>query len=567
MKREVRFCLHIPRGTYNDDALYVKEQITYDSNEMLPNTYVVYNYKRPVWVTKPSYRNNKSKKEFEDMDKLIKIETTESDIYLNVAKALGKPYLANNEIEIRNSPYVYGLDQTVTSLYKLESLKNNSFIQSPYTVAAFDLEATIGDQVPIVISSVFKKDIVVSVLGSFLDDTKKIEKAFRDYLPDYIDYNLHIHISDDPIYVIKKVFDFLNEKMPDFLAIWNMDYDIPTILGYIRSKNKNPKDILCDPRIDKNLRVCYYKQGKKKKITFSKVVKPINPSLQWHTLYLTAPFYVIDSMCCYRQIRIHQQEEPSYSLDYILNKELNKSKLKFNILEGIGGYMWHKVMQEKYRPEYVIYNIFDSIGILELDYKLKDLSHTLPSAAGMTDFSKFNSNPKRIMDALYIFGLKKDKVIATSQVPEYKINDKDIDDDIDDTEDKEDETDDELKYETLGLKGWIQLLPQNLLKKEGLKVIEEFPNQVTNIRGLVVDLDSVSSYPTCINVANVSKETTFTEVIKITNIDETYSLRNDVLYDILLGFCFGECFAIEFFSRTFNMPRLEYIYDILNMET
>jgi len=59
----------------------------------------------------------------------------------------------------------------------------------------------------------------------------------------------------------------------------------------------------------------------KKKVTASGQVKPINPALQWHTLILTASFYVIDAMCVYRQLRMAAQEEPS-NLNYILQKEL-----------------------------------------------------------------------------------------------------------------------------------------------------------------------------------------------------------------------------------------------------
>ncbi len=558
VKREIRFAIHLPKNEKREyDAHYIKEQVTLKDGQQIPLTHLVKDYKRPIWVTKKAFRNHKEKKEFEDLDKLHELQCTQSDLNRVVANLLDSPQLVNNPKELKNSPYLYGYDQTSTSLIKLHSLKRNEFIQSPYTVASLDIETNPKTQDILIISLAFKNKIYLAYTKAYLDKdySVRIKEAFNYYLPQYKDHELHVFVGKNEVEIIEYIFRAANELKPDFLSIWNMDFDIPKILNALKKYNVNPIDVLCDPNLPSQYRYCRYKQGIKKKVTASGVVKPINPSLQWHTLFLTAPFYVIDSMCVYRQLRMASQEKPSYKLDYILQEELGSRKLSFDVADQYKGVNWHLFLQEKYPIEYLIYNLYDTLSLLELDEKTKDLQSTLPSFAGMTDFNRFNSNPKKIVDALFVFGLEKNKVIGTVG---YVSEEKEIPDEY--TENEEDE-DDPNNYETLDLKGWIQLLPQNQLIVDGLALLKEFPHLKTNARGMVVDLDSVSSYPTCTLVANVSKETCYTELIDIKGVkEEQFRLQN-------LGLVLGESNLLEYFHVMFGMPQLdeldEFLKDIL----
>lgn len=564
-KREIRFSVHIPANHKRPDLHYIKEQITFEDGTTKPNTYLVKNFKRPVWVTKEAFRNYKEKKEFEAIEKLYCKETTQSDLNKVVANLLGQPQLMNSPDKIKNSPYVYGYDITSTSLIKLKSLMKNDFIQSPYTVSAFDIETNPLTGEIILASIAFGKKVHTSILAKFIRRVKTLDYTFKKvietYLPKYKDYEYTYTVCDDELSLLKDIFQVANSWAPDFLAIWNMDFDIPTILRRIKQNKGDPLMIICDQDVPYDYRICRYKEGIKKKVTASGVVKPINPSLQWHSLISTTKFYVIDAMCTYRQLRMAKQEEPSYKLDYILQKEIKSEKLKFKEADQYSGTNWHIFMQENYPVEYIAYNIYDCIGMLELDEKTKDLSSVLPSFAGITDFGRFNSNPKKIVDALFLFGLERGKVIGTvgkivdnDEVTEYNENDEFDDDDDDDV----DIVTKLRKYKTLDLKGWIQLLPQNLLMNDGLKCLEDFPNVVTNLRGLVVDLDSVSSYPSCTLVANVSKATCVNEIIKILGIDEK------VFREENLSICLGESNLLEYFNVMFGLPSLEAIDDIVD---
>lgn len=561
VKKEVRFAWHLPRNDYRPDLHYVREDITYKDGTQEPNCYFAEDFERPVYVTKENFRNHYDKKEFEYRDKLNRQMTTQSDMERVVRGMLGHKENERVKGEVKNSPYVYAYDVTSTSLIKYTTLKKNDFIQSPYSVAAFDIETNPDTQEILLSTVAFKNKVHTSILRKFVkniaDVEGRIRKAIAHYLPDYVGLEYSFGVYDSEVDLLKDNFRVINKWKPAFLAIWNMDFDIPKILERLKHYNVNPTDVLCDQAIPRPYRMCRYKQGQKKKVTASGVVKPINPSLQWHTLIVTAPYYVIDAMCVYRQLRMAGQEETSYALDAILKKEGIGGKLKFEPANGYSGIKWHLFLQENYPIEYIVYNIYDCLGMLELDKKIKDLSSTLPSFAGITDFQKFSSQVRKISDAVFLFGLEKNRIIGT--VPKIEKTEEelvDVPDEVLDNngDDEEEDTEDKPnKYKTLDLKGWIQLLPQNLLLHEGLQCLEEYPNAVTNLRGLTCDLDATSSYPSCTLVGNVSKETCVNELIRIDGIDEeTFREQN-------LSICLGNANILEYFSVMFGMPSMSEI--------
>ena len=570
VKKEVRWSLHLPKNDYRPDLHYIREDITYSDGSVEPNTYFAEDFKRPVWVTKESFRDHKDKKEFEYREKLNRQLTTQSDMERMAGQMLGPKELARVKYETKNSPYLYGYDVTSTSLIKFKSLKENDFVQSAYTVAAFDIETNPETQEILLATVAFQGRVHTSILRKFVqsvpDVIEKIKKAIAHYLPDYVSLQYTFSICDGEVDLLKDSFRVINKWKPAFLSIWNMDFDIPKIQERLDYYGVRHTDVFCDPMIPNKFRYCRYKQGQKKKVTASGVVKPINPSLQWHTLLCTAPYYVIDAMCVYRQLRMGGQEETSYSLDAILKKEGIGGKLKFEPANGYSGLKWHLFLQERFPVEYIVYNIYDCLGMLELDKKIKDLAYTLPSFAGITDFQKFSSQVRKISDAVFLFGLEHNRIIGTvpkldkqkeeaeeaSAVPDELLGD-------DDDEDEEENENDPSKYKTLDLKGWIQLLPQNLLVHDGLQVLEEYPSVITNLRGLTCDLDATSSYPSCTLVGNVSKETCVNELIRIDGVDEeTFREQN-------LSICLGNVNLLEYFSVMFGMPDMMEIDEYLEL--
>lgn len=568
---ECKFAVHIP-SRHNDtpDIHLIKEQVHKSDGTIVPNIRFVKNYERPYWITKPNRRNYKQKKEWELEDNLLKKTTTQSKLRYEVAKALDKQWSKESLKELSNSPYLFGTDISSTALIKKQYQDKHPNLQSAYTICTFDVETDVlyGTNEVIMASAVFKDRAVISVVGSFVTGLASIEENFfikvNRYIKEYVDkYNLKIefHIGSDLVDTIKHVFKRIHEWKPDFLAIWNMDFDIPRVMSNLEAYGVDPKDVFSDPIVPSDYRICKYKQGPKKKKTASGVIKPINPALQWHTLISTSSFYVIDAMCAYKHIRITQQEESSYALDAILQKHLGIRKLKFEEANEYTGLKWHQFMQANYKLEYMVYNLFDSLSMIELDNEIKDLAYTLPSFAGISDFSDFKSQPKRIADALHFFILENEqKVLGTVGRQVVIENNAPVDTSIDEESPPEadDNEDDENKPEsvTLGLDGWIVTLPAHLTVN-GMHCIEEDPNIYSNIRAFVYDSDAVSAYPTATSITNVSKETTKRELISIKDIDEeVFRAQN-------LNLVLGKVNAIEYCTTMFNMPKPEDLLKLL----
>ena len=89
----------------------------------------------------------------------------------------------------------------------------------------------------------------------------------------------------------------------------------------------------------------------------------------------------------------------------------------------------------------------------------------------------------------------------------------------------------------------------------GLQVIEEDPNLKTNIRGYVFDSDCSAAYPSATIGANVSKETTITELSSIEGIDEyVFRMQN-------INLLSGPTNAIEYCTNMFGFPSLDILLE------
>lgn len=564
-KRELRFAIHIRGNDYREDTHYIKEQVTYKDGSREPRVYTVTDFERPVWVTSESKRSYNDKKEFEDLENLVSRNTTETNLNRTTAGLLGKPHLANNHKDLKDSPYVYGYDVPSTSFLKLISLRKNEMVQSPYTLCAFDIETTTDEPRDILMVTATLRHgdkikvhsyVVKDFLKNISNPRSKFNYAMDTYLPDYKDVlDITFKTYDDIVVLLKDMFKVLNELAPDFLSIWNMDFDIRVILEVLEKKNINPVDVICDQKLSRKHRVCRYKRGITKKVMASGKVMPISPAAQWHSLLCTSSFYVIDAMCAYKHLRLGSSEEPSYALDAILGKELNKSKLKFSQADKYRKKEWHDFMQANYPVEYIVYNIYDCLALLELDEKTKDLSGSLPSFSMTTDFAKFNSQSRKLSDALFIFGMQRGRVLGTT--PPYR-EEEEVDDSLLEHDEEEEDYNNPKDYSVLSLDGWIQLLPQSLLVGDGLSIFEDAPHLKSNMRGLVSDVDSVSSYPSATNAANVSKETTVNEMISVTGVPEVSFRQQN------LGICLGNVNLLEYFEVMFDMPSIEEMSSLID---
>lgn len=550
--REFRFCWHIPApDKETTDWHFIKELIHYEDGTKKPSVRMIKDFKRPVWFTKPHLRTHKDKREFEALDNLNELNCRQSDIKTAIALQINKGFV-NPRQSIRDlcsSPYVYGAD-IPSSLFirdKLYTSKYPDLAATPFSVAALDTESDVvnGTEEIIIATYAFNDKCYAYVQKSFLkgysDPEGELATALDRHLQSFREKGaeFEVEICEDQIEVIRKVFLQAHKDQPDFLAIWNINHDIPLILRQIEKAGLDPKDILCDPRLPKELRLCRYKEGQVKKVSASNVKQTIAPQNQWHVLELTASFYVICGMATYRRVR-GGAEFSSYSLDATLKREISVGKITLPEAEKYHKLKWHHFMQSRKQFDYIAYALFDAYSVVLLNRKTKDLSHQLPVFAGFTNFSDYSSQSKRQRDSFFLYGWKNKNIVLASAGPVSKEAKVYV------SEDGEEE-----EYETLGRDGWVVTL-RSFMSLKGLPLIEESSKLPTMIRTHNFDNDVVSSYPKCIFVANVSKSTTMKEITGMSwGVDEvpeyTYRMQN-------LNFAFGRTNHAEYVQTLFKAP-------------
>lgn len=279
LERECKFVRHIPKSDKVDDT-HLISLVHHDNGKQYKELKIVKNYKRPVWVTKSLYRKYKDKKEFEHIDRLQLVPTTQSDIDKNVCRALDLQPTEYNLRTLKDSPYLYGYDVPssayISYFYKIA---NNHKI-TPYKIVNLDLEFDVtGEFNDITILTIstpgFRHTAVLRRLYKHLNLTDEeiieiIKRKSDELLPNSKAlelcklYDVSVHKND--LELLKYVFDILHIMQPDICTFHNMIYDISRILERLECHKYRPEDLFSDPRIPNELRRVVFNPAKQFKI-------------------------------------------------------------------------------------------------------------------------------------------------------------------------------------------------------------------------------------------------------------------------------------------------------------
>lgn len=546
---ECRFSVYCPPPEPGmPDYHFVKEVTHHTDGTVTRGLRGIRDYKRPFWVTKKGARNHKDKKEWEHLENLELYTSTQTNLIYNAARALGQPGYRGDLRTLANSPYLYGTDLLSTAAIKRSYQDKFPELLTPATNAVIDTETDMlhGTEEIVMCTLTMKDKVFTVVKNSFLQGRTDVKNQLHGLLK----LHLQEHVTQrgiqwEVVFVEREVDTVLlclakaHEWKPDFLSIWNMDFDIPKMLRALEKAGIDPAQVFSDPSVPKEYRHFRYKKGPSQKVTASGLVTPIKPAARWHTVYCPASFYVIDAMCAYRHIRTGSAEETSYSLDAILKKHGLDGKLNFDEAEGMTGADWHIFMQDKYPLEYIIYNVFDCVAMEILDEIINDLSVVLPMFSGCSDFENFKSQPRRLVDSLHYFCLQEKRMVIASTSKDMKVA---------------------FDSETIGLDEWIVTLPAHLVIDDGARNILEDKWLRTNIRAHVGDLDVTASYPNGGCVFNISKETTARELISIEGVSETVRRAQGTN---LSG---GHTNAVEIVCGLYGLPSLRQLAEAFEEE-
>ena len=473
--KECRFVTYVRSPDYDQPDLHVAKVIKhYEDGTSEPAVELIYDFKRPYWVVKKGARNYEQPKEWIDEHLTFKQEVPQRNLIDAAKKSLSMPWFQGSLRMLHKNPYLFGTDIKSTAVLKKAYADRYPGFQTPFSIAFLDSETDVihGHEEIIMLTLYYRNQCITAVtedaVKRYHDVQTKVKTLMRKYLGEYIDkYNIEeeLIICPSEIDVIKAIFEKAHELKPDFMAIWNLDFDVTKLITACEKAMVEPKFIFSDPSIPDSYKYFDYVRGPSQKVTSSGKITPIPPAARWHTVRCPASFYFIDSMCAYKHTRIGKPEKPSYALDAILGDELNLGKLNFTEAGGYERLKWHQFMQENYMLEYIIYNRFDCIGMALLEEKNKDLSVFLPLFSGTSDFEDFKSQPRRTVDQLHWFVLERGKVMGTTNK----------------------EMGDEYNDDVVGLEDWISNLAASLITPQGLKIIDENPHIDTTVYSNVGD--------------------------------------------------------------------------------
>lgn len=541
-----------------DELMVIKEEVFLEDGTSRSRLRLVENAKRPYWIVKEAFRKFNSKREWMEKDKLVEHWSTDTLLDENVLRSLGKRQGHRSNLRQTNrNPYVLGTDMTSAVWQRINyKQKWPEYHGSPNKVAVYDIETDVisnyamnkeeyGDAIIGATVAMHGKVVTVCLKDFVNKQTKTPEQKFFEVLdrdmPDIKPrFDIKFIMVDSEIEIIDIIFKTLHEWQPDVVACWNLAFDVPRTEARIRAWEKDPKDYFCDPSIPEKYKSFYFKrdQGSKTSASGRKMNKAFYQL--WHNVVAPASFIWLDGASSYWFIRSHKGKLPSGALDFILKKEIKRGKFDIDEAEGYKGIDKHIFMQENHPVEYMVYNLYDCVGILDLESKNSDMTLTIPALLGVSEYRQFASSPTKVMNNFTEYLIfKRNKVPGCTS----------------------DEMKDDLDPYVVSEKNWIVALPTNNIANTGLRIVKELPNDWSKVYIHCADLDVKSSYPTSTIIMNISRETTVLELSSIVGMEEP------MRYRVGLNLMAGKTNAVSHCRNVHKMPNLFELRDLYRSQT
>lgn len=526
-------------GTYveandntNNDLIVVKEHIHHEDGTITPNVRYIKNYQRKFYITKKSFQDHQTKKEFEYKHKLDEFSCNQKELASKIFQKLNgfKPKGYVNLKEMNRSPYVYNTDVSPTVLLAHDYRTKYPNLSSPCSLAVLDYETDVLNNNPDkIISGVLcmKDKAIITVDKSFLGDTlinfkDNVLRLINSELAEIIkerNIDFEIEICNRPSEQVIKIIKKAHEWCPDFVGVWNLNFDVKRMLKALKEDNIDPARVFSDPKLPREYQHFKYIQDspfkrKTDETDNSEVDEdsndeepkeenkqqrqtPKHPADLWHTVIAPCGFYFICLMALYKKVRAGKQQRNSYSLDSVLQDTVKLKKLRFKgIADNLTGLSWHKEMQLNHKLEYCVYMFFDGLSCIIQEEKTKDIEVSLKSIIGISDLRKMMSNPTQLCDDL-TFTMPENTVIGSTS-PNMT---------------------EELDKYIPTLRRWIIALSSDLEDNIGCMLLNDLTVR-TNISLFCYDIDVSSAYPTAGIILNVSKSTNRLETCKIDGFSE-----------------------------------------------
>lgn len=540
--RHIAYCTDYEK---QNDLLVVNEYVHREDGTREKSMRFIENYEREFYIVNKGERTFNDKLQWIDERKVEKFKSTQCQLYKKINNILFKHYHSNKDA--LSDPYVFGCAPTPQSELRHKYLEKWEHLVTPKSsVAVIDTETDVlhgtGEIVLITIS--FKDRIFCGIVRGFLSNTPdsiaeaKARAVCDEHIGDFLaerNANVEFGFFDNAGDATNACIQKAHEWQPDFVIFWNMDFDIPKMLEALAKYGYKDREVFSDPRVPRKYKFFSYRPGPETKILHDGRSMGLAPYERWHVANAPATFFLACAMNTYYRLRMAKGKIPGgYSLDATLARHLDLSKFEFKPTAHLTGLEKHVVMQRDYPYEYIVYNIFDCIGVELLDEKNKDFELKFNTRCTLADYTEFKSGP-RITEVKMTYRAPLSNQIWGTVGGAIK---------------------DELDSMVVDANGWTMTLPSFIIEDSPVKVMQDWRGLNSLVYFHVSDLDITSTYPAVQVLTNASKPTTVREVVKVEGVSEENKRR--MFVDMLTGV--SSC--VEVCNIGFGLPTLTELQSI-----
>ena len=180
-----------------------------------------------------------------------------------------------------------------------------------------------------------------------------IKKSLKEkFGKDYPDVNFKLYSSEAEL--ISSIFELINIHKPDMNGIWNRPFDIKTMINRLNKLGKDAVKVICSPEIPWTK--LYYQDDTRNQAYSDK-------NEHFHCTSFTN---YEDMLINYAKLRKAAGKKDSYRLEDIAQEELGVGKEEIPE-DDI------RTFHLKDFKNFVLYNIVDSVILMELENKTKDM--------------------------------------------------------------------------------------------------------------------------------------------------------------------------------------------------
>ena len=531
-------CLNVSYATSTQDPTrdlsIVAEYNWYSDGTEGPNTRVIQNFERPFYTVKKAFRTYKDKHITEELSRCDKHMSTSVQLHVNAQRKLGMKLDPKKRITVvARNPFLYGCDVTTPTVIKKQyKIKNPEYVgKGQRYIAALDIETNMnhpsGDDHIISIGITLREQhfllVWAPLVKRFQDPDTLLQQAYTKYLGDFegvdkkgnpISRNLikernsklKVIYCNQPHELVVKAYEILHAIGIDFLAIFNIKFDLLKMEAALLKGGIDPKQVFCAPYVPQEFKKYKFREDMIRKETSTGKSTGKHHASLWHTVEAPCRFFTICTMATYYKSRVSKADLLNYQLDTVLNEEIGMRKLKFKEADHLEKLPWHKFMQEQYPIEYLIYNIFDCVALELLDEKTKDISQGIVFSTDCSEYARWGSGPKKLSDDLHFFALDNKQVLGTTS--DQMMTDKD------------------KMVPTMN--DWIAMLQSNLMLEDGIKLFDDAKHLSSNIYLNNYDEDVEAAYPSGEDIWNVGSETSRMELCSIEGREERIQRKTGI---------------------------------------